>query len=110
MAHTRYSPLKAEKEILPIRNTRSRYSSKLTCSAAILSALILLGWFWTGDDLHFERSKEHGGLHKPVINGFKAPKKNIWADLDDDEVEDVLKFLYTVPNDLNLTKVDKAGP
>ena len=49
-------------------------------------------------------------MKKPCREAYQAPRKNIWADLDDEEVDDVLKYLYTVPNDLNLTKVGKAGP
>jgi hypothetical protein len=39
---------------------------------------------------------------------YVAQKKNIWSDLDGREFEDVLEFLYTVPNDLNLTRVRNA--
>ena len=35
---------------------------------------------------------------------FHAPKANIWTDLDDVEFHDVLEFLLSKPNDLNLTR------
>ncbi|KIW08636.1 uncharacterized protein PV09_00592 [Verruconis gallopava] len=44
------------------------------------------------------------------VFGHYAPKTNIWADLDEAEFEDILTFLFEEPNDLNLTKKDKAGP
>jgi hypothetical protein len=45
---------------------------------------------------------------EPAVEAYKAPKKNIWSDLDNDEFDDVLKFLYNVPNELNLTRIDNA--
>ena len=43
----------------------------------------------------------------PIVPGesdFHALKANIWADLDDVEFDDVLEFLLSNPNDLNLTR------
>jgi hypothetical protein len=42
------------------------------------------------------------------LENYNAPKTNIWSDLSDDEFDDVLGYLYNVPNDLNLTRVGKA--
>ena len=44
------------------------------------------------------------------IHDFKSSKQNIWADLSDLEFNDVLKFLYSRPNGLNLTKGVAATP
>jgi hypothetical protein len=38
---------------------------------------------------------------------FRAPKQNIWADLSENEVDDVLKFLFS-KSDLNLTDAANA--
>jgi primary-amine oxidase len=47
--------------------------------------------------------KEH-----PAVEVYHAPKKNIWSDLEVSEFEEILKFLYTVPNELNLTRAENA--
>lgn len=39
---------------------------------------------------------------------FRAPRKNIWADLEREEVVDLLKFLHADPNPLNLTAAANA--
>ena len=40
----------------------------------------------------------------PESHVFQAAKPNIWADLNDAEFEDVLEFIYTRPDGLNLTR------
>jgi hypothetical protein len=42
------------------------------------------------------------------IEKYAAPKQNVWSDLSDAEFEDLLGFLYGVPNELNLTRVGNA--
>ncbi|KAF2105040.1 copper amine oxidase [Rhizodiscina lignyota] len=37
-----------------------------------------------------------------------APRKNIWADLSEGEADELLEYLYSGPNDLNLTRSEKA--
>ncbi|KDE78049.1 copper amine oxidase [Aspergillus oryzae 100-8] len=39
----------------------------------------------------------------PTISEFVAPRVNLWKDLSEQEVIDVLRYLHTVPNTLNLT-------
>jgi hypothetical protein len=39
---------------------------------------------------------------------FHAPRKNLWQDLNDSEVDDLLEFLYSSPNGLNLTRRGNA--
>ena len=45
---------------------------------------------------------------QPVIETYKAPRENIWADLNDSEFQDILNYLYTLPNGLNLTRTGNA--
>jgi primary-amine oxidase len=48
-------------------------------------------------------------LAKPAVGeAHKAPRENIWADLNDSEFQDILNYLYTVPNGLNLTRTGNA--
>lgn len=42
------------------------------------------------------------------VDAYLAPKQNIWSDLSVSEFEQILEFLYTVPNDLNLTREANA--
>lgn len=45
---------------------------------------------------------------RPASESYKATRENIWADLNDSEFQDILNYLYTVPNDLNLTRTGNA--
>lgn len=46
---------------------------------------------------------------KETAEKYESPKQNIWSDLDDDEFNDLLGFLYSSEGEvLNLTRVDKA--
>lgn len=46
---------------------------------------------------------------KKTTEKYEGPKQNIWSDLDDDEFDDVLYFLYGPEGKvLNLTRVDQA--
>jgi hypothetical protein len=76
--------------------------------AGLLVAIVFLSWRWK--DAAGKRYQEHGGMTGEPGTGYEAPKKNIWADLDENGFEDVLTFLYDVPNGLNLTRVGEAGP
>jgi primary-amine oxidase len=67
-------------------------------SLFLLSIRQLLPWGLTGFSLS----------GRPVGETYKAPRENIWADLDDSEFQDILNYLYTVPNDLNLTRTANA--
>jgi primary-amine oxidase len=71
----------------------------LTC-VFLVSIRQLLPWGLAG----FPLSKH------PASETYKAPRENIWADLDDSEFQDILDYLYNVPNDLNLTRTGNATP
>jgi hypothetical protein len=46
---------------------------------------------------------------KESIEKYEAPKKNIWSDLNDNEFDDLLDFLYGPEGKiLNLTRVGNA--
>jgi primary-amine oxidase len=45
---------------------------------------------------------------RPVGEAHIAARENIWADLNDSEFQDILHYLYTVPNGLNLTRTGNA--
>lgn len=47
--------------------------------------------------------KEH-----PEFEVYHASKKNIWSDLEVSEFEEILDFLYTGPNNLNLTRAENT--
>lgn len=112
MAPIRYQPLEMDKEDTQIpRQKLRRYPSRLTVALVALAGILLFSYGWQDHkNSPFSKHKEHGGPKQPCHDSYKAAKKNIWADLDEEEFEDILTYLYTVPNDLNLTKSGKAGP
>ncbi|MCJ1381152.1 hypothetical protein MMC17_004261 [Xylographa soralifera] len=55
--------------------------------------------------LSFGRAPSTYGIHD-----FRSSKQNIWADLSDVEFNDVLKFVYSKSDSLNLTKGAAATP
>lgn len=115
MAPIKYTPLETQplengnnlSELLKTRRTKqSTFSRKIAFAGFAVATLLFLGW--RSDHLKYpsiESTKQH---QTPC--SYSAPKKNIWADLDEQEYQDVLSYLYTVPNNLNLTAVKKAGP
>lgn len=113
MASTKYERLemeRADKDETPSSiKSRPKPHRSLSKRVWILGFLIGIALFlWSLRDAK-KRLDTYKKPCKPTI-GYKAPKINIWADLDEDELDDILTFLYEVPNKLNLTRPDKAGP
>lgn len=49
------------------------------------------------------------GCGKDRVEAYKALKRNIWSDLDDDEFDDLLDYLYSPGGKvLNLTRIGSA--
>lgn len=109
MAPVKYMPLKQD-EIVETSQRVRKQPSKLVLTIVFIAGLSLLTLAWKSGGSSLGRTEEHGKLRQPSEYTFKAPRKNVWADLNDAEFDDILKYLYTVPNDLNLTKVGTAGP
>jgi hypothetical protein len=75
------------------------------------ASLLFIVFIFFAAQLIFERFPSPLNFKDEAAKGFRiyaAPKKNLWSDLDDDEFQDVLQFLYTTPNSLNLTRVGNA--
>jgi hypothetical protein len=114
MAPIKYKPIEMdgfEKDERPgSRYMKRRSPPKFVWAAVILFGTLFLAWGWNDAGKRLGEHEEHGGLYQNPKVAYKAPKKNVWADLDEDEFEDVLTYLYSVPNDLNLTRTGEAGP
>jgi hypothetical protein len=112
MAPIKYKSLEMscfEKDAASMPRVKQRRSPRRVYMGIFLAGLLFFVWGWNDADKRYKKLKEHGGPHKSA-SPYKAPKKNIWSDLDEDEFKDILAYLYTVPNDLNLTRTGKTGP
>lgn len=58
---------------------------------------------------HLPKNVCRHSCSKETLDKNEAPKRNIWSDLDDDEFDDLLDFLYGSEGKiLNLTRVGNA--
>jgi primary-amine oxidase len=76
-------------------------------TAGITVTAVLLVYAYISH-LTFSGTDDSTALTKDKPKHFRAPRVNIWAELSEDEVEDLLFFLYNVPNNLNLTRPENA--
>jgi hypothetical protein len=85
-------------------------SCSVSLSALILFTCIVL--FASKSLIPTPRLPGNGCSHscgKETINKYEASKRNVWSDLDDDEFDDLLGFLYGSEGKvLNLTRVGNA--
>ena len=81
-------------------------SSKLLLLAPALLVLLALTFISSIPFTNYRISLHPGSSIKH--ESYRAPRKNIWADLDEKEATKLIRFLHTRPNDLNLTKSEDA--
>ncbi|MCJ1391556.1 hypothetical protein MMC18_004420 [Xylographa bjoerkii] len=82
--------------------------NKYTAAVSSLVVFTALIFILTPPSFSFLSVGQAPSVFKPLE--FQSSKQNIWADLSDLEFNDVLTFLYSRPEGLNLTKGAVATP
>ncbi len=83
-----------------------RFLAALATLFVFVSVLSFLSLSSGGDGLlNPPRFRDAGGHRK---SSFKAPKRNVWAELSQEEADDVYEFLLGQWADLNVTRSPKS--
>ena len=75
----------------------------------IVSAFTLSALFDTSS-LHFNNPSIQGLHTSEKLASHNEPRHNIWADLSIEETKELIHYLHTVPNHLNLTTLESSNP